>query len=328
MEEIHDNGKTQHPFNTKFFIDITTKHGVNEIDPIDVVGMLQTKHDVQTLKKDGTEKRMKNILECTLWDSYVDQLFKNVNFEDNSPVIILLQLCQVKTFQGRTIISNAYYGETKLWINAKIQPIIDFKHGLVKAHGESSIPCVVNTESSQSMSIADELQSHQIMTIEDLLNYEATTPVWTCESILGIVPSDKWYYMGCRKCSRGVKSEGTKYKCLTCKTTHTSANERYVLEFNVVDSTAPVTLTLWDRECNQVYGKTAKDMRSQDDVQNGDEIIVLDEGEIPMSKVQESVGDTEKINHMPAKRLFSTPTIGEDDNASANKLPKAVKLEK
>ncbi|KAM7271613.1 hypothetical protein ACFE04_030827 [Oxalis oulophora] len=268
----HDFPSTQ--FDIRSCADVLNRNGVNEVDLIDVLGLLVTKHDIVPFSIEGKPHRRltivlqdleKNTIECTLWDSYIDELFNKVNFEGTEPVIILLQFCQAKTFKGQMIITNTRHSETKMWINSDISVINDFKKSLSGDDGDASSHLITTVSSTQSETIVDDLMSSLVRSIEELLTLEEGAIVWICGTVMGIVPSEKWCYLGCRKCSKSVRKDGNKFYCRSCNTYQTKANERYVVETNVVDSTAPISVIIWNRECFQIYGKIANEMRETKD---------------------------------------------------------------
>ncbi|KAM7264181.1 hypothetical protein ACFE04_001864 [Oxalis oulophora] len=261
-------------FHIRTFHDIMSRNQINEIDLIDVIGLLVSKREIEELTIEGKTHRTlsiilqdleKNVIECTLWDNYIDYLFNNVNFESMGRVIILLQFCQAITFRGQTIISNTRHSKTKMWINSNIPIINEFKNSLIGDDEDSSSQLITTVSSTHSVSLIDDLKSSQVFTIEDLLDAEEGKNLWISATVMGIVPSDKWFYLECKKCLKGVRKERNKFFCRFCNVSQTKANERYVLEVNAKDSTAPITLTLWDRECFLVYGKTANEMRGAKD---------------------------------------------------------------
>ncbi|KAM7253531.1 hypothetical protein ACFE04_021685 [Oxalis oulophora] len=341
----HDFPPTQ--FDIRSCADVLNRNGVNEVDLIDMLGLLVTKHDIVPFSIEGKPHRRltivlrdleKNTIECTLWDNYIDELFNKVDFEGTEPVIILLQFCQAKTFKSQMIITNTRHSEIKMWINSDISVINDFKKSLSSDDGDASSQLITTVSSTQSETLVDDLMSSPVRSIEELLTLEEGAIVWICGTVMGIVPSEKWCYLGCRKCSKSFRKDGNKFYCRSCNTYQTKANERYVVETNIVDSTAPISVTIWDRECFQIYGKTANEMRETkitDDKHLLTKFVISSSGgvsdekpyvtveETPCSKSQESVGDTISKDCTPAKRLFPTPAMDDDShNGSATKVPK------
>ncbi|KAM7273891.1 hypothetical protein ACFE04_028555 [Oxalis oulophora] len=359
-------------FDIRSCTNVLNRNGVNEVDLIDVLGLLVTKHDIVPFSIEGKPHRRltivlqdleKNTIECTLWDSYIDELFNKVDFEGTEPVIILLQFCQAKIFKGQMIITNTRHSETKMWINSDISVINDFKKSLSGDDGDASSQLITTVSSTQSETLVDDLMSSPVRSIEELLTLEEGAIVWLCGTVMGIVPSDKWCYLGCRKCSKAVRKDGNKFYCRSYNTSQTKANERYVVETNVVDSTAPISdgnVSSFPAELELICGRkflfkihkksasnssgelTYHVMKITDDKNLLTKFVippsdgVSDEKpyviaeETPCSKSQESIGDTISKDCTPAKRLFPTPAMDDDShNASATKVPKImVKVEK
>ncbi|KAM7272418.1 hypothetical protein ACFE04_027081 [Oxalis oulophora] len=302
----HDFPPTR--FDIRSCADVLNRNGVNEVDLIDVLGLLVTKHDIVPFSIEGKPHRRLTIVLQDL-DLSVDD-------------------------------------------------------------GDASSQLITTVSSTQSETLVDDLMSSHVRSIEELLTLEEGAIVWICGTVMGIVPSEKWCYLGCKKCSKSVKKDGN----------------RYLVETNVVDSTAPISVTIWDREGFQIYGKTTNEMRETKDgnvslfpaelklicgrkflfkihkksANNNsgelcyhvmkitedknlltkfvispsgglsDEKPYVTTDKTPCSKSQESVGDTISKDCTPAKRLFPTPAIDDDShNASATKVPKiTIKVEK
>ncbi|KAM7277442.1 hypothetical protein ACFE04_019308 [Oxalis oulophora] len=342
----HNFPSTQ--FHIRSCADVLNRNGVNEVDLIDVLGLLVSKHDIVPFSIKGKPHRRltivlqdleKNTIEFTLWDSYIDELFNKVKFEGTEPVIILLQFCQAKTFKGQMIITNTRHSETKMWINSDISVINDFKKSLSGDDGDASSQLITTVSSTQSETLVDDLMSSPVRSIEKLLTIEEGLIVWICATVMGIVPSEKWCYLGCRKCSKAVRKDGNKFFCRSCNTFQTKANERYVVETNIVDLTAPISdgnVSSFPAELELICGRkflfkihkksassssgelTYHVMKITDDKNVLTKFFISPSGgvsdeksyvtaeETPCSKSQESVGDTISKDCTPAKRLFPT----------------------
>ncbi|KAM7256131.1 hypothetical protein ACFE04_011872 [Oxalis oulophora] len=251
-----------------------------------------------------------------------------------------------------------------MWINSDISVINDFKKSLSVDDGDASSQLITTVSSTQSEILVDDLMSSPVRSIEELLTLEEGAIVWICGTVMGIVPSEKWCYLRCKKCSKSIRKDGN----------------RYVVETNVVDSTAPISVTIWDREDFQIYGKTANEMRETKDgnvssfpaelelicgrkflfkihkksANNNsgelcyhvmkitedknlltkfvispsgglsDEKPYVTTDKTPCSKSQESVGDTISKDCTPAKRLF--PTLEIDDDSHNASATKVPKI--
>ncbi|KAM7251213.1 hypothetical protein ACFE04_023096 [Oxalis oulophora] len=330
-------------FHIRSCADVLNRNGVNKVDLIDVMGLLVTKHDIVPFSIEGKSHRRltivlqdleKNTIECTLWDSYIDELFNGTRYN-------IVTVLPSKTFKGQMIITNTRHSETKMWINSNIFVINDFKKSLSGDDGDASSQLITTVSSTQSETLVDDLMSSPVRSIEELLTLEE-------EQSYGYV-------------------------------------RLYVVETNVVDSIAPISVIIRDRECFQIYGKTTNEMRETKDgnvlsfpaelelicgrkflfkihkksARNSSRELtyhvmnitddknlltkffispsggVFDEKpyvtaeETPCSNSQESVGDTISKDCTPAKRLFPTPAMDDDShNASATKVPKiTVKVE-
>ncbi|KAL4345227.1 hypothetical protein AHAS_Ahas11G0257300 [Arachis hypogaea] len=68
-----------------------------------------------------------------------------------------------------------------------------------------------------------------------------------------------------KQCPKKVKTPiGNRYEYAKCGHTHGCAALRYKVEVMVFDGTGSITLLLWDRETNQLYGKAAEKIVEED----------------------------------------------------------------
>ncbi|KAM7273578.1 hypothetical protein ACFE04_028242 [Oxalis oulophora] len=103
--------------------------------------------------------------------------------------------------------------------------------------GDASSQLITTVSSTQSETLVDDLMSSLVRSIDEFLTLEDRNGVtWDAENVQRVL----------EKMATGFIVGG---------------DERYVVEINVVDSTAPISVTIWDRECFQIYGKTTKEMR-------------------------------------------------------------------
>ncbi|XP_021742772.1 replication protein A 70 kDa DNA-binding subunit C-like [Chenopodium quinoa] len=106
---------------------------------VDYIGYLSGISSTNTFLRDGNQQKMiniqledlqKNVLDCTLWNTYADQLRDYFSEHPNRQVFIVIQFAKIKTFQGVVRISSSLF-VTKLHINSNITEIEDFKQRYV-----------------------------------------------------------------------------------------------------------------------------------------------------------------------------------------------------
>ncbi|KAM7252246.1 hypothetical protein ACFE04_024129 [Oxalis oulophora] len=249
---------------------------------------------------------------------------------------------------GQMIITNTRHSETKMWINSDISVINDFKKSLSGDDGDASSQLITTVSSTQSEILVDDLMSSPVRSIEELLTLEERNGVtWDAENV-----------------QRLLEKMVTSF--IVGLAIHTKLRQMK----------APISVIIWDRECFQIYGKTANEMKETkdgnvssfptelelicgrkflfkihkksatnssgeltyhvmkitDDKNLLTKFVISPSGgvsdekpyvtaeETPCSK--ESVGDTISKDCTPAKRLFPTPAMDDDNhNASATKVP-------
>ncbi|MCI04552.1 replication factor-A carboxy-terminal domain protein, partial [Trifolium medium] len=71
-----------------------------------------------------------------------------------------------------------------------------------------------------------------------------------------------WYYLTCFKCPKQCFGEAPPYKCTDQHETETEII-RYKLDVEVGDGHVKATFVFWDRECEQLIGKSAAELRAE-----------------------------------------------------------------
>ncbi|XP_073107183.1 uncharacterized protein [Elaeis guineensis] len=257
------------------FSEIT--QGMDETYLIDVIGELVGEDNVMEKFVRGRKSKLmkieledldKNKLSCTLWGEFADQICSYLAESNSGPIIVVLLLFKVKSYQEKVGISNAYYG-SKLLINPTLKEAADFsnKNGLY-------FNClIIHKRISQisghsSYSISDDWVKHtERKTIDDVLDAAEEEYCAVLATILEIESGwNDWWYQGCTKCSRKVQSAGTKFYCEGCDKLVQSV-PRFKVQVKAIDQTGSTSL-IFDREATQFLGKTASEIRQQE-MKNG-----------------------------------------------------------
>ncbi|RHN82124.1 putative nucleic acid-binding protein [Medicago truncatula] len=192
---------TQHRFklnlidNTKFFkIDAATiplNHfdfmPFNEIleaereeKVVDVIGQVVERDELKERDVNGRRSKIMDLtlqdsesrrVHCTLWANYAERMNSFLAAHDpSSPVIVLIQQCKLKKYQGIMGVSNAFFG-TKLLLEGDLPEAIEFKSKIDGGDVQVSQSISQNTTSTV-VSLVDDMLQTKRMTIEDLI--EAT----------------------------------------------------------------------------------------------------------------------------------------------------------
>nr|XP_009801295.1 PREDICTED: replication protein A 70 kDa DNA-binding subunit A-like [Nicotiana sylvestris] len=146
---------------------------------------------------------------------------------------------------------------SKIWINPTFPQFIDFKSRLDAAL-QSNYESLTQTSSQQSHSIRDELAKEIVLvkTIGDLVQCTQIAA-----KLVNLELQRGWSHLGCNKCIKKVEKVGNKFFCKKCNEEDCSVGHRYRLQVRVMDRTAFISLLLWNREAQQLIGKSAKELK-------------------------------------------------------------------
>ncbi|WJX79778.1 hypothetical protein P8452_62863 [Trifolium repens] len=215
-----------------------------------------------------------NILNVTLWEDFALQ-FSNYNKRrtDWGPTIVLIHNAKIKeaTDAYELGISNVWNG-TQLFINADLPDIIQFKSGLNVDEGSASQSQQLSSQSqmlTQSTSLTQHssgdrfLNNALILPLSEVLKLTEPTICLTVVNTLKINPSKfGWYYKLCSQCPRAAKGASLPLRCDKDHETHV-INLRYKLDLDVEYQGVKTVFVFWDRECNELIGKTAADLHAE-----------------------------------------------------------------
>ncbi|KAF7839065.1 replication protein A 70 kDa DNA-binding subunit C-like [Senna tora] len=75
------------------------------------------------------EDQMRTRLTITLWGTFVDQILRYMAKHSDGPVVIAIQYCKIKDYNGSRTLSNSMYA-SRMFINSHITEIREFRSGL------------------------------------------------------------------------------------------------------------------------------------------------------------------------------------------------------
>nr|GMD68845.1 replication protein A 70 kDa DNA-binding subunit B-like [Ipomoea batatas] len=161
------------------------------------------------------------------------------NNHSDGHLIVLLQLCRAKTVDNEVRISSSYTA-TKVLFNLDCQEFADFRNSA----NNSQSPMVVST-------------------IRDLYERAEEGYYYVPGTIVSTESGKKWFYNACRKpgCYKSLELKETYYFCDTCKTNWAEGNVRYKVIVRVLDKTSDAPFVLWDKDCFELLGITAYDLK-------------------------------------------------------------------
>nr|GMC57876.1 replication protein A 70 kDa DNA-binding subunit B-like [Ipomoea batatas] len=201
-----------------------------------------------------------NRIKCTLWDEHVPAVMPFFNNHVDGHLIVLLQLCCAKIVDSEVRISSSYT-TTKVLFNLDCQEFADFRNSFK-----------VNCSPLRSISVlsyghsANNFQSPMVVSaIRDLYERAKEGYYYVPGTIVSIESGKKWFYNSCRKpgCFKSLILTETYYFCDTCKTNWAEGNVRYKVIVRVLDKTSDAPFVLWDKDCFDLLGITAYDLKTK-----------------------------------------------------------------
>ncbi|PNY08786.1 hypothetical protein L195_g005320 [Trifolium pratense] len=192
---------------------------------------------------------------------------------DDGPIVIIIKHAQIKEPQGRydLCISNAWTG-SKLMLDPQLKEICDFKKSLSAAFGS---PTLIGTQAiSGNMQSSQNSQASQYSVasryafnappkhLSELMSCaedEIVTTVGTPHHVL--TATHGWFLLTCANCKKQIITTSPPYEC---SSKHVTANPKikYKVEVEVRFQDQKVRFVFWDRECQQLIGKTAEELKN------------------------------------------------------------------
>ncbi|WJX39532.1 hypothetical protein P8452_27064 [Trifolium repens] len=276
LEDVNVHKISNPRFKFRYFADINNgKVPYDLLIAFHEMGYTQLVHGGRKLQVNFKLKDLSgNFIKCTLWEDFATQ-FANFNKQrtDWGPTIVLLHNCKIKdaTDLYELCASNVWNG-TKLFINVDLPEITTYKEGLGI---EECFASQSQQLSSQSQMLSQSTQLTQytptnkflsnalILPLKDVLNLPEAQTCVTVVKTLKIVPTRLgWYYKLCSQCRGSAKGYTLPIKCDKGHETHV-INMRYKLDVEVEAEGFRTTFVFWDRECNELLGKTATQLHME-----------------------------------------------------------------
>ncbi|MCH81358.1 replication protein A1-like protein [Trifolium medium] len=150
-----------------------------------------------------------------------------------------------------------------------------------------------------------------VMSLPQILetpNVNDVVYVTTIRTLKVIPTRSGWYYKLCALCPRSAKGDTLPIKCSIGHLTH-AINLRYKLDVEVESRGAKSTFVFWDRECNELIGKTAAQLH-QEMVEDG----VTNPLSYPMDVDKiERRNLAVRVKWQPLWKSFSVQAVKQDD---------------
>ncbi|XP_045831696.1 uncharacterized protein LOC123923096 isoform X3 [Trifolium pratense] len=240
---------------------------------VDQIGYSQSMSGTRKVQVNLTLRDLSNIpIACTLWENYAAKFFNVQNQAKGDPIIVLMKYAKIRK-EGKwpLTISNTW-STTKLFINEEVPEIVEFKKSLIAGIESGTVDRFAETPSqmmSQSYGSSQYtpqqifMHNSEIMPLRKIVQLPQETKCVTIVNTIKVKPTKYgWYYLTCFKCPKQCFGEAPPYKCGDQHETQTEIL-RYKLDVEVGDGQAKATFVFWDRECEQLIGKSALVLRSE-----------------------------------------------------------------
>ncbi|KAF7807996.1 replication protein A 70 kDa DNA-binding subunit C-like [Senna tora] len=260
----------------KFGFDWVTAESIasgnaDEKTQVDIIGLLTNIGDViQSSKDDASSKRVtieiedraRSRVSATLWGRYCDQIEKFMNKHKEGPVVIALQYCKTKVFNGHRSLSNSMHA-TRVLSNEDLK---DFRGLHDQVSGTNLKSPLIGSSSSSVKYVsryADPFNSVSLSCISELLLSVDESVHCIIGSVLKVNTDKAWFYNSCTKCKRKVEEDGESFYCNYCSAPMSTAIPRFRIEMVVIDDSALANFTVFDRDAANFLGLTAEFMKNK-----------------------------------------------------------------
>ncbi|XP_045790716.1 uncharacterized protein LOC123885475 isoform X2 [Trifolium pratense] len=246
------------------------------IGMVDELGFQQPNHGNRKVQSNFFLRDLSNnLINCTLWENYAMKFFNVQNKANDGPIIVFMKYAKIKA-QGKYAlnISNTW-STTKLFINDDVPEIIEFKKCLAAGIENGTINAVAETPSQMRSQSSGATQfvpytpeqkfyyNAEVMPLSKIVQLPQDAKCVTVITTVKIKPSrGGWYYLTCFKCPKQCFGVAPPYKCGDDHETETEII-RYKLDVEVAAGDVKATFVFWDRECAQILGISAADLRAE-----------------------------------------------------------------
>ncbi|XP_058751158.1 uncharacterized protein LOC131624214 [Vicia villosa] len=265
---VQPNNLVFKPSTHKFLVKFTGGTSVNDVDKHDIPPIQRTFTsfpDIMTgnFKKDmlidvigvvdaigyqqtgSGGKKLNNTMNCTLWEDYAKQFFKfsEENASTSGPTVVLLLYAKVKE-QG-IIFSK----ESLRTVSSQLS-----SHSQQYSRSSGSD----NVRQSDTQKLLSKAVALPLSRIKQLR--EDTFCATVAKTRKLIASSYGWYYRCCHACTKSARGDKPLYECDNRHLTETEIY-KYKMEVEGVHLETSCKLIFWDRECTQILGVSAAQMR-------------------------------------------------------------------
>ncbi|KAK6138097.1 hypothetical protein DH2020_028161 [Rehmannia glutinosa] len=263
--EMFDETFPRFMYNFTKFSDLADTNKVDDTMLIDIIGKVISMHSAQNKDINGRltkfldltlEDLENNRITCTLWENYAEQIKPHLEQELFEPLVIILQMGRAKVFKGQVKVSNTFH-VTKLLVNSKVAEIQEFK----KSNNPTFSISHVSLPSARTAKDELEAPDASVKTVDYLYDCEKAGSFWICARVVSI--SEDWWYLACTNCGKKMHQAVDNFYCVKCDDLFHTGVLRYMITVQVVDESASATLLCWDRDWENLIGKSCTDLRRE-----------------------------------------------------------------
>ncbi|KAL1811779.1 hypothetical protein ACET3Z_021844 [Daucus carota] len=227
---------------------------------IDVIGMVMSygqlekrSHDAQKMDVVLIDTSKEKML-VTLWEDKALQFMSSIREVQEKATFVAITGLLAKKFSDRATLSST--DATRSYFNIDYEPLnaLNEKLSASMAGGHNSL----QAPTARQFVTANENQPKELQ-IKSIL--EAKIPVGNnvlhclCKgTIIDVLNGNGWYYICCPKCARAVRELEGKFYCAACTEEPNPVTQRYRVVIRIEDGTGSTTLTLFNKEAEQIIG--------------------------------------------------------------------------
>ncbi|XP_017247890.2 replication protein A 70 kDa DNA-binding subunit B [Daucus carota subsp. sativus] len=190
----------------------------------------------------------------TLWEDKALQFMSSILEVQEKATFVAITGLLAKKFSDRATLSST--DATRSYFNIDYEPLnaLNEKLSASMAGGHNSL----QAPTTRQFVTANENQPKELQTKSIL---EAKIPVGNnvlhClykGTIVDVLNGNGWYYICCPKCARAVRELEGKFYCAACTEEPNPVTQRYRVVIRIEDGTGSTTLTLFNKEAEQIIG--------------------------------------------------------------------------
>ncbi|WOH15305.1 hypothetical protein DCAR_0934842 [Daucus carota subsp. sativus] len=190
----------------------------------------------------------------TLWEDRAYQFQASLQNTGQSPIFVVITGLLAKKFSDKPSLSST--DATRTYFDIDYKPLKDLKNALHEASAKAGVGLLPPT--NVQFVTADE-KSVQQLHIKDVLDIEIPPEKdqvrgLCMATITEIMEGNGWLYNCCSKCARAVHPTEEKYFCVACNDDNITVSQRYRVVARIKDDTGTTTVTLFNKEAEQLIG--------------------------------------------------------------------------